>query len=537
MSLLLDALQRASKDKAALAAAQATGGARPGPGTPLESPVHAMGVEFPALSTQSEPEPEPEPEPVREASPRPRPPAVADAAEVPEFELEPATLSEVGTGPGVVRSSLIDAATHRAQPFASIAAGHAPSASPSLPAPPSGGSVESTRSADTFKAQDAPPPPPPPPSDTRTQAAARAIWTANTPAKAPRTRRAWLLGGVATCLALGLGSLMFGVWGDPERLLGLTGGSSVTVVSAPAPAPAPAPTALPPDVPAIAPAATTEAAVKPATGAALNGGAAAAPSAGMAPGTQGVAVPATPASSPQPMADAVSAPPVAKPSTAPPKAVVLRPSSSEPVFSSKATSQGRLEQGYAALLDGRLDDAALAYGAVLAGNPNERDALLGLAYVAHSKGRREEAQALYRKVLREEPGNSVANAGLIALDTAAHGVGNGERAKALAARKPDSASVQALAASALAQEGLLAEAALAFARAQALEPTNPWHSYNVAVALDKLGNHAQALEHYDRALQLRGQSPAPLGALQIESARLRVTQIQQSQDETAEPPR
>ena len=257
-----------------------------------------------------------------------------------------------------------------------------------------------------------------------------------------------------------------------------------------------------------------------------------------------MATPKAPVPLPNPLGDAATAARIspapapvstaARPSAAQPKELVLRPNSGPPVFSSKVTSQGSLEQGYAALLDGRLDDAALAYGAALATNPMERDALLGLAYVAHSKGQRDEAQTLYRKVLRLEPGNSVANAGLIALEAGANGATSSERAKSLAARQPDSAAVQALAASALVQDGLLAEAALAFVRAQGLEPTNPWHSYNLAVALDKLGNFAQALEQYDKALQNRGRSPTPLGKQQVESARLRATQLQQSLERGSE---
>ena len=85
-----------------------------------------------------------------------------------------------------------------------------------------------------------------------------------------------------------------------------------------------------------------------------------------------------------------------------------------------------------------------------------------------------------------------------------------------------------MAASALVQDGLLAEAALAFSRAQELEPTNPWHSYNLAVALDKLGNSAQALEQYQKALNNQGRSPSPLRPQQVESARVRASQLRQS---------
>ncbi len=206
----------------------------------------------------------------------------------------------------------------------------------------------------------------------------------------------------------------------------------------------------------------------------------------------------------------------------------MRASPVAPVFTARVTSQGALEEAYTALLEGRLDDATRVYGVVLDANPLERDALLGMAYISHTKGRREEAQAYYAKVLRLEPHNAVANAGMLALGSGVNGVGNAERAKELAARQPDSAALQALAASALVQDGLLAEAALAFSRAQELEPTNPWHSYNLAVALDKLGNSAQALEQYQKALNNQGRSPSPLRPQQVESARVRASQLRQS---------
>lgn len=347
-----------------------------------------------------------------------------------------------------------------------------------------------------------------------------------------------ILGGVATVLAVGLGSFLFGLWGDPERLLGLTGTSSVAVVSpslpvqAPAPAPAPEASASAPaqaadlamaaKVPDAATMAVTTPPGVPIAGTLPSGSAGVNAGASVGPTVLAAAATSTTHSAPLPT------PLSAKPAPTQPKELVMRPTSPPPVFSPKVSSQGSLEQGYAALLDGRLDDAAQAYGAALAANPVERDALLGLAYVAHSKGRREEAQALYRKVLRLEPSNSVANAGLIALEAGSNGAANSDRARALAARQPDSAAVQALAASALVQDGLLAEAALAFSRAQGLEPNNPWHSYNLAVALDRLGNYAQALEQYDKALLNKARSPTPLGAQQIESARVRATQLQQS---------
>ena len=188
--------------------------------------------------------------------------------------------------------------------------------------------------------------------------------------------------------------------------------------------------------------------------------------------------------------------------------------------------------GYAALLSGRFDDASRSYGVALDANPGEPDALLGMAYIAHTKGQRDEAQSYYRRVLRQDPGNSVANAGLVALEAGASGSANGttqgERARELAVRQPESAAVQSLAATALVQEGALPDAALAFARAQALEPNNPLYTYNLAVALDKLGSYAQAAVQYERALRVNAAAATPLGPAQVNAARVRAGQLRQS---------
>jgi Flp pilus assembly protein TadD len=62
------------------------------------------------------------------------------------------------------------------------------------------------------------------------------------------------------------------------------------------------------------------------------------------------------------------------------------------------------------------------------------------------------------------------------------------------------------------KEGLLAEAAQLYARAQALEPQNVSHAYNHAVALDRLGQYANALAQYDAAARLADRPGSPIGA-------------------------
>ena len=526
MSLLLDALQRASKDKekATLAAANAAAGPQTDGKIRLTPAPGQATADFPPLASVTEVPSQPSIKP-----PESSPPPTTSVAEpmALELELEPNPF----VAAGAAHTPVVESGQTHVHPR--LPEAPAPVAAPTPPAtsaPPSWTSptVEtSTRTnANTSEAQIARPAAPVNPKATAN--AIRNAYATTASAQSPRSRRVLILGGVATALALGLGSFLFGMWGDPERLLGLTGTSSVAVV----------PPALPVQVPAPAPEVSASApnpSVDPAIAAKLPSDIPASvptppvtPVAGTNPPSGRVVVDAGATSAPLPTS------PSAKPAATQPKELALRPTSPPPVFSPKVSSQGSLEKGYSALLDGRLDDAALAYGAALAANPMERDALLGLAYVAHSKGRREEAQALYRKVLRLDPNNSVANAGLIALESVSNGATNSDRAKALAARQPDSAAAQALAAGALVQDGLLAEAALAFSRAQGLEPNNPWHSYNFAVALDRLGNYAQALEQYDRALLNKSRSPTPLGAQQIESARARATQLQQSLEPRSE---
>ena len=500
MSLLLDALHRASKDKerAALAAAVASTKTPADEGKAQLAQPLELSTDFPTLVSAKEMPPpmEPKPTPLPTGS---QPVAL-------ELEMLPQTM--VAMQP---ESDSLVLETSRVESIGTSA----PIASPIAGAMPPQGVVLTNPISDTGSVSGASPSfaKAPKISAPAAQAAASAIQGAYDPpppAKRPG-KRVLALGGVAACLAVGLGSLLMGLWGDPEQLFGLAGGSSITAAQTPLPAREPEPAASSPMVPPVSPSTSAAAAATPAASAASS------------------VLPIVPATSP---AVAGSAPlamaAVDKPSAPLPKEVTLRASPVAPVFTARVTSQGALEEAYTALLEGRLDDATRVYGVALDANPLERDALLGMAYISHTKGRREEAQAYYAKVLRLEPHNAVANAGMLALGSGVNGVGNAERAKELAARQPDSAALQALAASALVQDGLLAEAALAFSRAQELEPTNPWHSYNLAVALDKLGNSAQALEQYQKALNNQGRSPSPLRPQQVESARVRASQLRQS---------
>ena len=179
-----------------------------------------------------------------------------------------------------------------------------------------------------------------------------------------------------------------------------------------------------------------------------------------------------------------------------------------PVFTAKAAPVSALDSAYAALTEGRIDDAVLGYRRALNKNPGERDALLGLAYIAQRQGDREEARAYYQQVLRQDPAHAGASAGMLTLAAEGDLQMTGSRAREMAERNPDSAVVLSTLGGILAKEGRISEAQQAYFRALTLEPDNALHAYNLAVALDRLHKYAPAQGYYQRALALAEKSGA-----------------------------
>jgi tetratricopeptide (TPR) repeat protein len=183
---------------------------------------------------------------------------------------------------------------------------------------------------------------------------------------------------IAVLLAAGLGSVLLGWWGDPM----------VWIQSAAVNGPIAQPIAM---ATVIAPASAVETALAPPV---------APQAATIAVGRIETQVRSRP-QIPHRLPDAI------RPSTPPNAAVVAAPGkSAQPMLQSRSTGPSALESGYAALTQGRLQEAKQAYAQALAGNPEERDALLGLAYIAQQQGHAEEARSYYQRVLRQEPGTS-----------------------------------------------------------------------------------------------------------------------------------
>ena len=544
MSLLLDALNRASKDKtAADAAAQ--------PKASAEWPTINLAV-LPNEPTLTSPSPtalRPEPPDQVRADATSQFPTLGLSLE-PELtdlpvDTQPAKDEHRGLAPSIEptldHEPLLEAVVRETTPEAAPVHGVNLSTPPSIDPPPSSpplmpftpavpGVAAEKAAAQAVKSASST-------NSAQSSKAAQSIMRAKEATRAMSTPRPRLmaLGAVAGLLSVGMVSVLMG-WVDPLALMGQ--GSSIAppaTVAAPTPSEAapveatPAPqqgnAALnadsgalassqtkvpPPALPAAAkaerrdPAAATAAVVTAASPLPTQAGPAPAiaPTSAPAPATStGPNIAALPVSA-APAPTTAIAKPTPRPRATPPSKLSELPQ----MRVTAPPGASRLELAYAALTQGRLADATSGYLEVLKTNPEERDALLGLAYVSHQEGRDEEARDYYKRVLRQEPGNPTARAGLLIqnLSNDAEDVSAGSRD--VAEQHPGSAAAQSVLGHSLVRQGRLADAQMAFQRAHVLEPGVALHAFNLAVALDRLKSHAAARTFYERALSLSRQS-------------------------------
>lgn len=161
-----------------------------------------------------------------------------------------------------------------------------------------------------------------------------------------------------------------------------------------------------------------------------------------------------------------------------------------------------LQEGYKALTAGRLEEAGRLYREALAKNPRERDALLGMAVIAHRRLQTEQAMGLYQQVLREDPENATATAAMVTLTEQSDPMAAESHLKRLLGQKPMAPELHYAFGSLLARQHRWSEAQPAFFRAHSLAPSNLLYAYNLAVSLDRLQQPAAALPYYEKSVQL-----------------------------------
>ena len=168
-----------------------------------------------------------------------------------------------------------------------------------------------------------------------------------------------------------------------------------------------------------------------------------------------------------------------------------------------------LASAYQSYQQGDFAAAQQQYVAALKQDPNNRDALLGIAALARQQGQDAIAAQYYRHVLELNPRDPEAYAGMAAL-------GNDDspseesRLKLLLAQQPQSAALNFTLGNLYAGQQRWPEAQQAYFNAYNLQPDNADYAFNLAVSLDHLGQDKAAANYYQRALQL-GSSSAMAG--------------------------
>lgn len=224
---------------------------------------------------------------------------------------------------------------------------------------------------------------------------------------------------------------------------------------------------------------------------------------------------------PQPQKPAARLPPVAAPPLPPPEKapeVAAVPRAPEPPKTPqppeqpantvrvnkhpvKAAVNPLSIRAYQAMMAKDLDDARKDYTRLMGRDPQNREALLGLAAIAIKRGRTALAERYYNKVLEIDPDDPVASANLINMASPADGE---SRLKTLLRNSPDSSALYFSLGNQYAGQSQWSDAQQAYFSAYTEQSDNPDYAFNLAVSLDHLDQGRLALKYYKRALELSG---------------------------------
>jgi tetratricopeptide (TPR) repeat protein len=174
-----------------------------------------------------------------------------------------------------------------------------------------------------------------------------------------------------------------------------------------------------------------------------------------------------------------------------------------------------LESAYQAF---NADDPARArddYQRVLRSDPDNRDALLGLAAVEMQARHYDDAGRIYTHLLTLDPRDAYAEAALIGLKGEVDPLSAESRLKNMIAAQPEASFLQFSLGNQYAAQGRWADAQQAYFRAYAGNPEHPDFAYNLAVSLDQLHQRKPALEYYRRALALAAGHPVSFDRAQV----------------------
>ncbi len=142
------------------------------------------------------------------------------------------------------------------------------------------------------------------------------------------------------------------------------------------------------------------------------------------------------------------------------------------------------------------------YESVLAKEPHNHDANLGIAAIAMQTGDVETARDIYIGLLERDPRDPHAHAGLANVAQSGGASLSESRLKQLIGHRPNDSNLQFALGNLYVQKQSWPDAQQAFFNAWKGDSQNADYAYNLAVSLDHLGKHKEALAYYKDSLKL-----------------------------------
>ena len=160
-----------------------------------------------------------------------------------------------------------------------------------------------------------------------------------------------------------------------------------------------------------------------------------------------------------------------------------------------------LRRAQRAMASGDLVGAESNYGSVLKASPTNIVALLGMANLSATKGQHDRAQFYYQGVLAQSPENLNARAGLLNLASSAS-LDVGSALQQLLRESPEKPFLHASLGDYYLKRGEWPAAQAAYFDAFSRDPKNANYAYNLAISLDQMAKPKLALQFYQQALSL-----------------------------------